>query len=249
MPDTHTPAPLGHNSPPLSEALALETAALAERATILITAASKVPEITDDVLAGKAADMARLIKDHLKAVDAAREDRKRPFLEGGRLVDGHFGAIARPLDAAARAVVAKISAYQAEIRRREDAERRSREAEARRLREAEEAARAAAAQGDIAAAIRAEQVAAQAQAAEAAAVQTSAPLTSDYGVQAVATTSYGYRVTDVAALAAWLSAQHPAALAEVLLPLLPKVAGKPTKSYQPIIPGVAIDAQTKTSIR
>ncbi|MEC4591651.1 hypothetical protein VPG91_11685 [Nitrospirillum amazonense] len=250
MPDTALPAGIGHNSAPLGEVLAEITGPLLERSGKLLEAAGRA-SCTDDDTAGKCATLAKMIKDHTKAVDGARTTAKEPYLQAGRDVDAHFKVILAPLEKAAKAVVDMIDAYRREQQRLLDEQRRRAETEARaRAEEAARLAAEAAATNNISAEIAAQQLQEQADAAanQAASIGT-ATVTSDYGVKAVGTTSYGYAIDDVAALAVWLATQHPAELSAVLLPLLPKVAGKPTKTYQPKIPGVRIEATTRTAIR
>lgn len=163
------PAGIGHNFPPepvltLAETLAIETVALKARSDELLAVASEI-KVTDDDTAGRATALIGMISACVKDVDAAREARKKPFLEGGRTVDAHFGAICLALngpDAKKRGgkalqIAAAVddhrrkveAAAAAERKRLEDeaaAQRRKAEKAAEDLRLAEEAQRRAAAE-------------------------------------------------------------------------------------------------------
>jgi hypothetical protein len=139
MPDNNLPAGIGHNNPPLEELLTEETASINKRNAALLGSADRCI-VTDDETAGRATTLAKMLKEQIKAVDSAREDRKRPFLDAGRTVDSFFKALSQPLDVAARKVVDQIDAYRREQQRKADAERRRLEEEARKQREAAEAA-------------------------------------------------------------------------------------------------------------
>ena len=141
-------APRNHNQPPLEELLGEETTALQRRAYELIDHAGRAV-VTDDETAGKAAVIVKMMIDHGKKIDGAREERKRPFLEGGRTVDQHFHAIAEPLvgsdpkkklGGAAAKVAAMVDAFRREQERKADEERRRLAEEARKQRLAAEAA-------------------------------------------------------------------------------------------------------------
>src|SRR5258708_960507 len=140
--------PRTHNQPPLDELLAEETTVLQRRAYDLIDAAGRAI-VTDEETAGKAALLTKMMIDHGKKIDQAREERKRPFLEGGRAVDQHFHAIAEPLvgidpkkklGGAAAKVAAMVDAFRREQERKADEERRRLEEAARKQRLAAEAA-------------------------------------------------------------------------------------------------------------
>lgn len=150
-------AGIGHNNPPLSEVLHDETAALRQRAADLAASAGRCA-VTDQDTAERATTLAKMIKAHIRALDDARTERKQPFLDAGRTVDGFFGAISQPLKAAESSVVAQIDAYRREVERKAAEERRRQEEEARRLREQAEAAERARRQAEL----KAEQEAAEA---------------------------------------------------------------------------------------
>lgn len=138
---------IGHNQPPLDILLPEETQALRERAVDLVAMAEKLV-VTDRESAGKAATLAKLIRDHAADVDKKRTERKEPFLTAGRTVDTHFNAIkellvgsdAKARGAAFKLVNDKFESYQAEQDRIAAAERRRLEDLARQERLRAEAA-------------------------------------------------------------------------------------------------------------
>lgn len=148
----NTPARgIGDNNPPLTELLADETAELKKRSDELVAGAGRCV-VTDADTAKRAVLLAGMMTDHGKKIEAAREERKRPFLEGGRTVDAHYAALKAPLvgndpkgklGGAAAEVVAKADAWRREEDRRVAEERRRLEDEARAAREAQEAAQRA----------------------------------------------------------------------------------------------------------
>lgn len=132
-------AGLGDNRPPpievLRDELEAENEPLLRRKDELLGAVARVPAIESDDVAGRVADLVKMITACAKNTDAARVARKEPFLEGGRAVDGYFKArILDPLDKAKKGVEAKLGVY---LRSKADRERRARE-------EADRAARQAA---------------------------------------------------------------------------------------------------------
>lgn len=164
-----------HNNPPsdieiLRERLAEEAAALTKRRDELLAAVERAPaEVGDDEMAGKVADLIKLITACHKNAESARTARKEPFLESGRAVDGFYKRITEPLEKAKRLVETRLTLFQ---RKKAEAERQRREAEARRQAEEAERQRAAAAEAarkietarDLDVAIEAETSAHQAQA-------------------------------------------------------------------------------------
>lgn len=181
MPDEEilaTPARgIGDNNPPLSELLVDETANLKQRADDLVAGAGRCV-VTDEDTAKRATQIAGMMKDHAVRIEAAREERKRPFLEGGRTVDAHFAALKAPLvgndpkgklGGAAAEVIAKIDAYRREEDRKAEAERRRLEEVARKAREAQAAAERAQREAEEASRRAAEEAAAKIRAAEEAA--------------------------------------------------------------------------------
>lgn len=145
---------LHHNQPPpdlligeaLRERLHDEHGGLIRRKDDLLAAASRIPAITDDDLAGRASDYIAQIKACAKAADAARVGEKEPYLEGGRAVDGFFKAITSPLEDVEKKVKQSLTVYHREKeaeerRRRMEAERIAREEADAKRREAEAAAK------------------------------------------------------------------------------------------------------------
>jgi hypothetical protein len=143
---------IGDNSgASLAEVLAEETAPLAERARALADGASRAV-VTDEETAGKATVLAKMIKDHLKTIEEAREDTKAPYLKAGRVIDDHFGEIAGTLatldpkkkltGGPLHTVFGLIDGYRAEQQRLADIETKRLEDEAAAARAAAAAAEA-----------------------------------------------------------------------------------------------------------
>lgn len=136
---------VGHNRPVLAEVLEEELSADRERAQQLLETAGHAA-IADDDDAAKTGELIVLIKAHEKHLDAARETRKRPFLEDSRIVDRTFGALIDRLviarlgpDRKTGGLNALLTAWE---RRRQEAAQLERErlyAEERRKREEAEA--------------------------------------------------------------------------------------------------------------
>lgn len=103
--------------------------------------------VDDDETSGLLAGIITQITKSAKSADQIREGVKAPYLEGGRIVDGFFlGGISSKLEARAKALNAKQTAYQRakadRIRREaEEAARKARAEEDLRRREAEKAER------------------------------------------------------------------------------------------------------------
>lgn len=138
-----------HNDPPLSEVLPEETRELSARATMLIEQADK-SVVKDEETAQKTTLLAGMIRDHIGDIDKAREVRKKPYWDAGKMVDSHFNGIAGQLatfDNRNKVIAGplfKVMGLLDEYRRRKEAaaevERRRLEDEARKQREAAEAA-------------------------------------------------------------------------------------------------------------
>lgn len=249
MPDAMTaPAAIGHNSGivPPPEMLAEETAALSARSTELLGAAERC-HVQDDDTAGRAVTLAKMLKDHAKKIDTTRADRKAPYLEAGRVIDGHFKALVQPVEAAAQKVVAMVDAFRREQERRAEEERRRLAEEARRQEEeAERLRRAAAAAGDTEAEIAAEHAANQAAALHQRAAAVEKPVVqSDYGAKAVGRTVKTASVTDPKAFVAYLLRADKARLVEALT----EIAQRLVRAGVAEIPGVEITTTTTTTIR
>lgn len=142
-PETETRRdPRFDNAPPLEERVMLEFEEDLERQGIkarvaeLLESAQRVPEITDDTIAGKVGDLCKLARDVEKRIADAREKHNRPLLNAQRSLKAKADNIYSPLQIAIAQVRGKLNAYvAAEARRRED-ERRKAEEEARLAREA-----------------------------------------------------------------------------------------------------------------
>ncbi len=166
---------LGHNNPPdesamIQERLDERTRELRARAAALLDAETRLPEISNDDIAGKVGDMILLITSACHAAELDRKREKEPHLAAARTVDSYYKQIAEPLDALKTRVSRRLTAY---LTAKAERERRAREDEACRLREEAERQATAAAQVEAAApaaaAIVMEQaIATEAQAAEAA---------------------------------------------------------------------------------
>lgn len=138
-------AGIGHNSgaSSLAEMLIEETEDLKRRADDLIAAAGRAV-VTDDETAEKATLLLGMMKSHAGKIEAARKERKQPFIDGGNTVQQHFVALGMPLvgsdltkltGGAAKTVLDKLDARRRQKEAEAAAERRRQEEEARRLRE------------------------------------------------------------------------------------------------------------------
>lgn len=84
---------IGHNSGDIAQALALAYKAIVARRDVLLDSMTRVPKVIEtDEQQKNVSDLAVMIVDAIKKVDAAREAEKAPFLESGRTVDGFFNA-------------------------------------------------------------------------------------------------------------------------------------------------------------
>lgn len=150
--DSTEPATIGHNSGALDLTLALDPTQLLSdlqadaqplfiRKEELIAAFSRFQAATadgipDEETQARAGDFVRQIAAHVVVVDARRTAIKKPVLEAQRIIDEFFKRdITDPLDAAKRAVLAKVTAFlhkqqqEEAARRRAEAERQRAEAE------------------------------------------------------------------------------------------------------------------------
>lgn len=100
-PETITPAPIGHNKPPLEELIPVEfrTALLAERPDFLIKIdalidAADRARADDDETLGRCGDLVNAYRKATQHVDATHKAVKEPYLQGGRLVDAEKNSIA-----------------------------------------------------------------------------------------------------------------------------------------------------------
>lgn len=166
---------LGHNNPPDESALIQErlderTRELRARAASLLDAETRLPEISDDGVAGKVGDMIRLITAACQTAELDRKREKEPHLAAARTVDGYYKQISEPLADLKTRVSRRLTAY---LTAKAERERQAREAEAKRLREEAEKQAAAAAQVEAAAPAAAAIVMEQALATEVQAAQAS----------------------------------------------------------------------------
>lgn len=178
------PAP-GHNRAPaieiLRDELELENEPLLSRAADLQIAVLRMPfTVDDDEMAGKFADMVKLIGAAIKASEAGRTAKKEPFLEGGRAIDGFYKKrISDPLLKIKASVEERLGVYlcakaDREKRVREEAERVAREAERAAQEAARQAAEAMQNERDLAAALDAQHRADEAAVASVAASKAAA---------------------------------------------------------------------------
>lgn len=163
---------LRHNNPPpdllvgetLREKLQDEHGDLIRRRDDLIEAATRVPPIVNDDVAGKVSDFIKQLTALAKTAEAKRTDAKEPYLEGGRNIDGFFKSITDPVAKAKQFVERRLTDYlrekEAQARReREEQQRLAREAAERARAEAEAKAKALADEQSLTAAIEAEKAA------------------------------------------------------------------------------------------
>ena len=214
MPDTATGTldrPLiGDNQPPLADALRQDHADLIQRRDDLIAAFDRTPESVDDEeTAGKVQDFVKQIDAAVKRSEALRKDRKEPYLEGGRQVDGFFKGVSDPLAKASKSLKDRITVFlrrkaDAERRAREEAERKAREEAERAAKEAAERAEALANETDLAEAIEAEDEAiAAAEAARKAEKEAAAKAADlsrtrgEYGAVGSLRTTWAFEVLDI----------------------------------------------------
>lgn len=141
-------ATIGHNRPPAGEEklglaarLERENVELIKRATTLEAEAKKVPAEIDASTEVAVTDLVALTKAAAKELDSRRETIKAPYLEGGRIVDGFFGAPRDRLKAMAADIERKLGRWlkvkaENERRAREEAEALERAAAARKFEEA-----------------------------------------------------------------------------------------------------------------
>ena len=274
---TDAPAGIGHNQPPLDELLRQDIEPLAAEARPWIEAVARATA-TDDDTAQKCVTVAGKLKSLVSKVDTARKQAKEPYLSAGRTVDAIYGALSADIKTACDRVTALIDAFQAEQRRKAEAERRKAElAEELRLHALRQAAadlmaaERAAREADSAAdrerlereaeLFRQEQMEAMIQLqelqdfrrdVEAAASAPVAPVTikSDYGAQASQRTVTTYRVTDPKALGYYLLQNSRDAFVAAMLQLVTPIAkARKLKPGSTEIPGLTCEAKHSTVIR
>lgn len=153
---------------PIKDRLTEDYGTLERRKTELLDAMERMPtSIEDEATAGKVSDFIMQLSAAAKNADKCRVDEKEIYLSGGRTVDGYFKAISGPLLDAKKKVEGVLTIFQrakaAEERRaREEQERIAREEQARADKKAQAKIDALNEEGDLAAAIEAEEVAKQA---------------------------------------------------------------------------------------
>lgn len=140
---------IGHNKPDpfgsdFEAYLKEEYRKLEERTSELLEAFERMPdEIKDDTVASKFADTGKMFQAAVKQAEQARKDEKQPYIEAGRMIDTHFGAIVGRLQERLQTIRKRLATYQAkkaeeERRRREEAERKAREEAEAKLKQAKD---------------------------------------------------------------------------------------------------------------
>lgn len=150
FPGENTLPPRDHNRPPLEEMIVLDfeealdsVENLRDRIKYVIQKAADLPACTNQEMAGKLGDFAKIAKTCLKVIDGKHDEIKRPFLTATRNLDAKKRGYTDVLNAAVAAAERKVTDWINEERRKEAArlaeERAAREAEDRARREAEAA--------------------------------------------------------------------------------------------------------------
>jgi hypothetical protein len=116
----------------------LEREGVTARIQELIESAGRVPEITNETIAGKVGDLCKLARDVEKRVNDAREKHNRPLLNAQRSLKGKADGLLHPLLVAISDVRTRLNGFMAEQARIAEERRRNAEAEARRIREEQE---------------------------------------------------------------------------------------------------------------
>jgi len=245
-----TTARIGDNLPPpdlltgdpLRQRLTDTHSALLRRRDELLSAAARVPAVTDDDIARRVSDFIKQLAACAKAADTARTGEKEPYLEGGRNIDGFFKSVSDPLADAKRRIETSLTVFLRqkeadERRRREEAERLAREEAAAKLRAAQAAEQALRDEQSLASAIAAQQAAKEAEAdvikAEQAADAKAADLSrtrGDFGAVSSLRTSWTFDGVDRAALDLEALRQHlPIAAIETAIRSYIKAGGRELK--------------------
>jgi len=140
---------IGHNRPPLAEALDEELAPRRARADQLLAVAAR-SVIVDEASAGKVVDLARQLKELHDEVDKARLARTKPYREAAALINHSYDALKLKLSLAIGGTSGRdglsrmLTAWDDKQRAAVEAERRRLAEEARKREEEAAAARAAA---------------------------------------------------------------------------------------------------------
>lgn len=212
--DEEITAGIGHNNPPNDQAVVTEkldekTSELRQRHDSLLAAIQRMPtSVEDDEMAGKFADMIKQISACSKSLEGMRVAEKEPYMTLSRVVDGYFKKFTDSLDTAKRTATRPLEAY---LRRKEEARREAereaarvaREESARLQREAAELERANMpdlANRTISDAVRADEVAAEAEKLSEAKPADLARTRGDYGSLATLRTVWVGEIVDRNAL-------------------------------------------------
>ena len=131
------PPSVGHNNPPADEAEILQGQIDAATA-----GADAYAEINDDESAAKAQSLRSRLLELSGKADKLREDRKRPHLEAGKLIDAALMPLVKNAKNAADAIRTALGAH--ETRKAREAERIRKAAEDARIKAEREAVKAAA---------------------------------------------------------------------------------------------------------
>jgi len=140
---------IGHNQPPLQEALTEELAPSLSRADRLIDVASR-SVIVDETSAGKLVDLVRQLKELHDELDSSRLARTRPFRDAQKAINDHYHALQLKLTMAIGGAsgrdgcVGQLTKWDDRKKAELDADRRRLAEEARKREEEAAAARAAA---------------------------------------------------------------------------------------------------------
>jgi hypothetical protein len=140
---------IGHNLPPLGEQLVLETIVLETHVAERVASAQERAVVATADDAEKATLLLAMMRELYDEIDAARTERKAPYLEAGRIIDAHYADLQFPLvgpspkqrmAGAYGELHARLDGYRKRQEAEAAAERARLEAEARRQREAAETA-------------------------------------------------------------------------------------------------------------
>ena len=129
------PAPavagIGHNNPPLDEMIVLEfeeaidaKPGLRTRINELIDKGGKLPNCTDEDMAGRLGDFVKMVGNAHALVDAERETIKAPYLAATRALDGKANGYKSQLTEAKTIATAKLNAFMQEKARKAEIERK-----------------------------------------------------------------------------------------------------------------------------
>jgi hypothetical protein len=201
---------IGGNSPPLEEVLADTNKALIEEiGPIALRANTLAAEVKNGIKTeeqlGKVGELVTDAKALARRIEGRRVEEKKPHLEAGRTVDSFFATYTDRLDRIETAFTSAASAYQRDKvakqrREAEEAARKLRDEEERKRQEAEKAKRPETVERKL---DEADELAAQADAAEARAASSDhelAKVKTETGVTAGASKGYTFKITDYEAI-------------------------------------------------